>query len=121
MVCAGGDSAHLVYQHPHGDAGHVEPIQKVLDGRVGLVIHRMGILQLQHPLGHRLHLIGVPVLQGLQSLAELGQVVQVSGAARLEFHQVCEALSIPILTKLYLSIYREGSWMLAWRIRTEGI
>ena len=40
--------------------GHVEPIQKVLDGHIGLVVHSVRLFELQHTLGHRLNHIYMP-------------------------------------------------------------
>ena len=40
----------LVDEHAHGDAGHVEPVEEVLDCHVRLVVHLVRLLQLQHSL-----------------------------------------------------------------------
>ena len=40
----------LVDEHAHGDAGHVEPVEEVLDGHVRLVVHLMRLLQLEDSL-----------------------------------------------------------------------
>ena len=86
-------------QHPHGDAGHVEPVQEVLDGHVCLFVYSVGLFQLQHPLCHGLNHISVTSLYCLQCLAKVSQddLVSVSVAARLKLHQVSEALCIPVL------------------------
>ena len=84
-------------QHPHGDAGHVESVEEVLDGHVGLIVHGVRLLKLQHTLGHRLHNVGVAGLYGLEGLTEVGQINPIGLTARLKLHKVPETLSIPIL------------------------
>ena len=84
-------------QHPHGDAGHVEPVQEVLNGHVCLFVYSVGLLQLQHPLCHSLNHISVTSLYCLQCLAKVGQYDLVSVTTRLKLHQVSEALCIPVL------------------------
>ena len=44
----------LVDEHPHGDAGHVEPVEEVLDGHVRLVVHLVRLLQLEDSLRDKL-------------------------------------------------------------------
>ena len=41
-------------EHPHGDAGHVEPVEEVLDGHVRLVVHLVRLLQLEDSLQDKL-------------------------------------------------------------------
>ena len=84
-------------QHSHGDAGHVEPVQEVLDSHVCLFVHSVGLLQLQHPLCHGLNHISVTSLYCLQSLAKVCQDDLVFDTAGLKLYQVSEALSIPVL------------------------
>ena len=86
---------YLIYQHSHGDAGHVEPVQEVLDGHVCLFVHSVGLLQLQHPLSHSLNHISMAGLHSFQGLAKVCQGCLVCGTARVKLHQVSEALSIP--------------------------
>ena len=43
----------LVDEHAHGDAGHVEPVEEVLDGHVRLVVHLVRLLQLEDSLRDR--------------------------------------------------------------------
>ena len=40
----------LVDEHAHGDAGHVEPVEEVLDGHVRLVVRLVRLLQLEDSL-----------------------------------------------------------------------
>ena len=40
-------------EHAHGDAGHVEPIEEVLDSHVRLVVNLMRLLQLEDSLRDR--------------------------------------------------------------------
>ena len=40
----------LVDEHAHGNAGHVEAVEEVLDCHVRLVVHLVRLLQLQHSL-----------------------------------------------------------------------
>ena len=40
-------------EHAHGDAGHVEPVEEVLDGHVRLVVHLVRLLQLEDSLRDR--------------------------------------------------------------------
>ena len=40
-------------EHAHGDAGHVEPVEEVLDGHVRLVVNLMRLLQLEDSLRDR--------------------------------------------------------------------
>ena len=42
-----------MYEHAHGDAGHVEPVEEVLDGHVRLVVNLMRLLQLEDSLRDR--------------------------------------------------------------------
>ena len=44
----------LVDEHAHGDAGHVEPVEEVLDGHVRLVVHLVRLLQLEDSLQGKL-------------------------------------------------------------------
>ena len=44
----------LVDEHAHGDAGHVEPVEEVLDGHVRLVVHLVRLLQLEDSLRGKL-------------------------------------------------------------------
>ena len=41
-------------EHAHGDAGHVEPVEEVLDGHVRLVVHLVRLLQLEDSLRGKL-------------------------------------------------------------------
>ena len=43
----------LVDEHAHGDAGHVEPVEEVLDGHVRLVVYLVRLLQLEDSLRDR--------------------------------------------------------------------
>ena len=43
----------LVDKHAHGDAGHVEPVEEVLDGHVRLVVNLVRLLQLEDSLRDR--------------------------------------------------------------------
>lgn len=88
----------LVDEHPHGDPRHVEPVEEVLDGHVGLVVHLVGLLELEHALRHGLHHVGVPCLDALEGLAE-GEEGGPAGVGVLEGHQVPEALTVPVLEK----------------------
>ena len=54
----------LMKQHPQRYSTHVEPIEKVLNVHVGLIVDFVRVLQLQHPLSHGLHNIVVTVLYG---------------------------------------------------------
>ena len=76
----------MVNQHPHGDAGHVEPVQEVLDSHVCLFVYSVGLLQLQHPLCHGLNHVSMARLYHLQSLTEIGQYNLVSVAASFVLH-----------------------------------
>ena len=40
-------------EHAHGDAGHVEPVEEVLDGHVRLVVYLVRLLQLEDSLRDR--------------------------------------------------------------------
>ena len=51
-------------QHPQRYPTHVEPVEKVLNVHVSLIVHFVSVLQLQHPLGHGLHNIVVTMLDG---------------------------------------------------------
>ena len=88
---------NLMDEHPHGDTGHVESVQKILDGHLSLVVHVVSIFQLQDPLGHGLHHAGVPGLDCLQSLTESGKNFFISQCTRLELDQVSETACMPIL------------------------
>ena len=60
----------LVDEHPNGNAGHVEAVEEVLNAVVCLLVHGVGLLQLQHALRHGLHHVRVPVANADQSLAK---------------------------------------------------
>ena len=51
-------------QHPQRYPTHVEPIEKVLNVHVSLIVDFVRVLQLKHPLGHRLDNVVVTVLNG---------------------------------------------------------
>ena len=111
----------LMDEHAHGNAGHVEAVEEVLDCHVRLVVHLVRLLQLQHSLrqideisqkliffkvgtqnnlSHCLNHIGVPRLHRLECLTKMQQ----SFAARftpLICYQVSEALTVPVLKLEY--------------------
>ena len=51
-------------QHPERYPTHVEPIKKVLNVHVSLIVDFVRVLQLQNSLGHGLHNIVVTMLDG---------------------------------------------------------
>ena len=51
-------------QHPQRYPTHVEPIEKVLDVHVSLIVDFVSVLQLQNSLSHGLHNIVVTMLNG---------------------------------------------------------
>lgn len=63
----------LINKHPNRDPAHVEPVQEVLYGVLRAWVHLVGLLQLQHALGHGLDDVGVPVADVDQALAESGE------------------------------------------------
>lgn len=60
----------LVDQHTNRDARHIKSVKKVLYAVVGLLVHRVGLLELHDALRHRLHHIGVTIAYPDQSLTK---------------------------------------------------
>ena len=104
----------LVDEHAHGDAGHVEPVEEVLDGHVRLVVHLVRLLQLEDSLrdnlkeecgiesesnvnlSHCLHHIGVSGLHSLECLTKMQQGFAARVALLVRYH-ISEALTVPVL------------------------
>lgn len=60
----------LIDEHADGDAAEVEAVQEVLDVLVGDGVIAIGVLVLQHALGHGGHYVIVPVPDGDQGVRE---------------------------------------------------
>ena len=94
------DLSHLVYQHPHGDAVQVEPVQEVLDSHVCLLVHSVGLPQLKDSMGHGLDHISVTRLHSLQCLTKCGQCCRIWGFLDVKFNQIFECLCVQFLKLL---------------------
>ena len=60
----------LIDEHPDADAVHVEAVEEVLDVVLGGAVDAGAVLELDDPLGHRLHDVAVAVANVGQGFAE---------------------------------------------------
>lgn len=86
----------LVDEHPDRYPRHVEPIQEILYAVLGVVVHVVGILQLEDALRHRLDDVRMPVPDPDQRVAEQLHRPR-ADVALLELDDLLEAPDVPVV------------------------